>query len=100
MVRNETHSSYQNEYEHVTTGNQGGSLNQFTGGNAITGQQSTTSLVPDTSYSSTVANVTFTSGYGRPEVKKYTGDIIYVENRRTISRSADQIEDVKLVVEF
>ena len=91
---------YQNEYEHVTTGNQGGSLNQFTGANAITGSQSATSLVPDTTYSSTVSNVTFTSGYGRPEIKKYTGDIIYIENRRTISRSSDQIEDVKLVVEF
>lgn len=91
---------YQNEYEHITTGATGGSLVKFDGANAVTGADSSVSLVPDTSYSSTVTNVTFTAGYGRPEIKKYTGDIIYVENRRTISRSSDQVEDVKLVVEF
>jgi hypothetical protein len=44
--------------------------------------------------------LSFANGYSRPEVEKYTGDIIYVENRRTVSRAIDQIEDVKLVVEF
>ena len=48
----------------------------------------------------TTSNLTFTNGYAGSEVKKYTGDIIYVENRRTVSRSIDLIEDVKLVVEF
>jgi len=91
---------YQSEYEHVSTGTQGGSLALFSGANAITGADSTTSLTPDTTYSSSVANLSFSSGYSRPEITKYTGDIIYVENRRTISRAADQIEDVKLVVEF
>ncbi len=33
-------------------------------------------------------------------LKKYTGDIIYLENRAAISRSADQIEDIKLTVKF
>lgn len=43
---------------------------------------------------------TFVNGICSPEYQKYTGDIIYVENRRVITRAADQIEDVKLVIEF
>lgn len=42
----------------------------------------------------------FTNGLATPEVAKYTGDIIYVENRRLITRAPDQIEDIKLVIEF
>lgn len=35
-----------------------------------------------------------------PGLQPYSGDIIYVENRVPISRADDQIEDVKLVVQF
>jgi hypothetical protein len=28
------------------------------------------------------------------------GEIVYLENRRPIARSSDQVEDVKIVVEF
>lgn len=42
----------------------------------------------------------FVNGICEPEYEKYTGEIIYVENRRVITRAADQIEDVKLVIEF
>lgn len=44
--------------------------------------------------------LTFTNGLASPEVAKYTGDIVYVENRRLITRAPDQIEDIKLVIEF
>ena len=91
---------YQSSYEHIATGNQGGDLTPFSGGNAVTGAGSGSVETPDTTYSLTTSNLTFANGYSTPEVKKYTGDIIYVENRRTVSRSIDQIEDVKLVVEF
>lgn len=91
---------YQSSYEHITTGAQGGTLAQFSGANAITGASSGSVETPDTAYSLTASNLTFSNGYSRPEIQKYTGDIIYVENRRTVSRAIDQIEDVKLVVEF
>lgn len=91
---------YQSSYEHIATGNQGGSLTQFSGANAITGASSSSVETPDTTYSLTASNLTFSNGYSRPEIQKYTGDIIYVENRRAVSRAIDQIEDVKLVVEF
>jgi hypothetical protein len=35
-----------------------------------------------------------------PEVQPYSGDIIYVENRRPINRANDQIEDIKIIVEM
>lgn len=91
---------YQSSYEHIATGSQGGDLTPFSGANAITGSLSASVETPDTTYSLTTSNLTFANGYARPEIAKYTGDIIYVENRRTVSRSIDQIEDVKLVVEF
>jgi hypothetical protein len=34
------------------------------------------------------------------DLNRYSGDILYVENRRPITRAADQIEDIKLIVEF
>jgi hypothetical protein len=35
-----------------------------------------------------------------PGLKPYTGDIVYVENRVPIARASDQIEDVKLIIQF
>jgi hypothetical protein len=35
-----------------------------------------------------------------PGLQPYSGDIIYVENRVPISRASDQIEDVKLIIQF
>ena len=35
-----------------------------------------------------------------PEAEKFSGDVLYIENRSPVTRAADQIEDVKLVLEF
>ena len=35
-----------------------------------------------------------------PDMKKYRGDILYVENRSPVSRASDQVEDIKLIVQF
>ena len=70
------------------------------GSNAITGESSAASGNVDTSYGSTLLGVTFSSGLAAPEVENNSGDVIYVENRRLITRAADQIEDIKLVIEF
>lgn len=40
------------------------------------------------------------NGIDTPGLKPYSGELIYVENRVPISRAEDQIEDVKLVIEF
>ena len=70
------------------------------GSNAISGEQSTASGTVDTSYGSTLLGVTFASGLAAPEIENNSGDVIYVENRRLITRAPDQIEDIKLVIEF
>jgi hypothetical protein len=43
---------------------------------------------------------TFSSGISNPDIKKYYGEIIYIDNRAPITRSASQKEELKIVVEF
>jgi hypothetical protein len=66
----------------------------------ITGDDSEATGVPDIANNSTYNNTVFVAGYTNPELQPDSGDIIYVENRKPISRASDQTEDVKLVVEF
>jgi len=42
----------------------------------------------------------FTKGISSPEVKKYSGSIIYVDNRPSITRSSNQKEDIKVILQF
>jgi hypothetical protein len=44
--------------------------------------------------------VNFTSGMASPEINKGSGDVIYLDNRPSISRSSRQKEDIKIVLEF
>ena len=76
-----------------------GNLTLFSGTNAVSGADSSASHTPANT-SGTTNGVVFASGYASPELVRDTGDIIYVENRRVISRASDQTEDIKVVVEF
>ena len=69
-------------------------------GNAISGAQSLASGTVDATNNDQLVGVTFSSGLASPEIGNNSGEIIYVENRRLITRAADQIEDIKLVIEF
>jgi len=86
-------------------------LNRFTnsvgsgGTTFITG----TNLYIDTTFtgvSTTLNNRTynlgqsFIGGVANPEVKKYSGNIIYVDNRPSITRSQNQKEDIKVILQF
>ena len=42
----------------------------------------------------------FTDGISAPEAKKYSGNIIYVDNRPSITRSSNQKEDIKVILQF
>jgi hypothetical protein len=42
----------------------------------------------------------FIRGVSSPEVKKYSGSIIYVDNRAAITRSPNQKEDIKVILQF
>ena len=76
-----------------------GNLTLFSGLNAVTGATSGAAFTP-VNTTGTTNGVVFASGYANPELSRDTGEIIYVENRRAISRASDQTEDIKVVVEF
>jgi len=42
----------------------------------------------------------FSNGIASPEVKKHSGNIIYVDNRPSITRSTNQKEDIKVILQF
>jgi hypothetical protein len=42
----------------------------------------------------------FTNGLSVPEVKRHSGNIIYVDNRPAITRSSNQKEDIKVILQF
>ena len=70
------------------------------GANAITGEASAASGNVDTGYASALLGSTFAAGLANPEIENNSGNVIYIENRRLITRAPDQIEDIKLVIEF
>ena len=84
----------------ATTGN----YVSFSGANQITGGTSAaTGTTGATTETITLANsntLTLTSGYATPELQEYSGDIIYLENRKPIQRASDQTEDIKIIIEF
>jgi hypothetical protein len=68
-----------------------------------------TNLYIDTSFtgvSTSINNRTynlgqfFNGGIASPEVKKYSGNVIYVDNRPSITRSTNQKEDIKIILQF
>ena len=80
-----------------------------TGGNLTIVPSSGSNLAIDTSFTgvSTVINnrtyylgQEFTNGVALPEVKKYSGSIVYVDNRPSITRSVNQKEDIKVILQF
>ena len=68
--------------------------------NNVTGATSTTARPIDANQDTALADISFTDGKANPEIAPNSGDIVYIENRRQITRAADQIEDIKLVIEF
>ena len=76
-----------------------GNLTAFSGTNTITGQSSSVTATPSSS-TTTVDNISFTSGYNSGEIDSDSGDVLYIENRSPITRASDQTENVKLIIEF
>ena len=42
----------------------------------------------------------YTNGLANPEIKKYSGDIVYIDNRPEVTRATNQREDIKIILEF
>ena len=70
--------------------------------NAVVGADSATQGTVEVALAdgTELVGATFTDGLADPEIAANSGDLIYIENRRLITRAADQIEDIKLVIEF
>ena len=90
-----------------------GTQNEFDGSNVISGSTSGAAGQPDVNFpavpntsSRTINNteydlgMKFNSGYAKPEIKSNSGQVVYIDNRRSISRANDQVEDIKIVIEF
>ena len=78
----------------------GGSLN-IIGGSVTLGIDTSFSGVSTAINSRTYyLGQTFANGVSNPEVKKYSGNIIYVDNRPSITRSSNQKEDIKVILQF
>jgi len=75
-----------NVVSHVPVANSAGGYVDFTSSDTVywTGNSGTVNSV----------NAAF------PEVERYSGQIMYVENRGAVTRAADQIEDIKLIIEM
>jgi hypothetical protein len=84
-------STYVLRYIQPQFANQGvdasGDLVEFTTSDTVTGATSGISGSP-------------TSVDTTPELTHDSGDILYIENRKPISRASDQTENIKLIVEF
>ena len=84
------------------------------GSYSVLGQTAGATLGIDTSFgtasnpgtATTVGNAlvqlgqNFVEGVADREIKKYSGEILYIDNRAAIQRSATQKEDIKIVLEF
>ena len=42
----------------------------------------------------------FNSGLASPDINNKSGEIIYVDNRSSVTRSSEQREDIKIILEF
>lgn len=63
-----------------------GNIRNFTGGETITGGTS--------GATATVSSI------AQPGLSKYTGKLLYVENRAPVSRGSEQQEDIKMLIRF
>ena len=107
-------SSYRQTFRYQLSGVSG----TFNSDETVTSGSNTASLVEFTSpylYTTLPGNLAFANGasvsgaggatgtiaaISTQGLQPYTGDILYVENRVPISRASDQIEDIKLIIQF
>ena len=101
-------------YQDSTDGTVNGNVIPFFGANQITGSTNSYTATPDSTQGTSSVPVTqitigvsvyelglsFVTGYANEEVELNSGEILYLDNRIPITRSADQNEELKVVIEF
>ena len=83
-----------------STTSTGGSLNIIGGSATLAIQSSFTGVSTVINSRTYYLGQSFTKGVANPEVRKYSGNIIYVDNRPAITRSTNQKEDIKVILQF
>ena len=78
----------------------GGSFDIVGGSATLAIQTSFTGVSTEINSRTYYLGQSFTEGVAQPEVEKYTGNIIYVDNRPSITRSSNQKEDIKIILQF
>ena len=101
-------------YQDQTDGTVNGNVIPFAGSNQITGSASSFTATPDSTFGTSSVPLTqitigvsvyelglsFVQGYANEEIELNSGEILYLDNRIPITRSADQNEELKVVIEF
>ena len=101
-------------YQDSVDGTVNGDIIPFSGQNQITGSVNSYVATPDNSQGTASVPVTqiqigvsvyelglsFVEGYANEEIELNSGEILYLDNRIPITRSADQNEELKVVIEF
>ena len=101
-------------YQDQTDGTVNGNVIPFSGSNQITGSASSFTATPDSTFGTSSVPLTqitigvsvyelglsFVEGYANEEIELNSGEILYLDNRIPITRSADQNEELKVVIEF
>ena len=81
----------------------------ITGATHIVPGQTVDNLEVDTTFSAESITIgqrseslghAFINGVANPEIKKFSGEIIYIDNRAPVTRTTSQKEEVKIVIEF
>jgi len=81
-------------------------LNSFDSSSIVVGS---TTYTIDTGFNGTSTDVggttyylgqNFVSGLSSPDINTKSGDIVYVDNRTSVTRSSQQREDIKIILEF
>ena len=87
--------------ETVTSGSNTASVVEFTTPNLFVTKPVDAAFANGATVTGGTSGATATiSVISTPSLEAYTGDLLYVENRVPISRASDQIEDVKLIIQF
>ena len=101
-------------YQDSVDGTVNGNVIPFSGSNQITGSASSYTATPNGSFGTSSVPLTqitigvsvyelglsFVEGYANEEIELNSGEILYLDNRIPITRSADQNEELKVVIEF
>ena len=90
-----------------------GNVVEFSGANEITSDSNVTATPDSTFGTSTIPvsqitigvsvyelGLSFIAGYANQEIEINSGEVLYIDNRNPITRSADQNEELKVVIEF